>query len=148
MDKILACREEKLSNNSFIYNFIYDLRDFDLSSIKNDKIKSDPTIQQMYSEIKTRLDYIVLKFNDTHVKDRTSMLSQEEMNSMITLPNGRQLPFNSFCSQLAQKMDSHQNVIINGNTVYAGDLIAYYKKIIKENKMVQYNNQDDGLRVG
>lgn len=141
MDYVLSAKEDgNLTNRSFIYDFIYDLRDFDPSTIKNEVIKNNPDLQRGISSIKQKTDSVIKKFNRQYIKDRVSNLTSEQLNTMIKSPEGIDISLNDFLYfDLLPRMNAHSEVEINGKKEYIGDVIKYcVNKVVNINDVSNY----------
>lgn len=134
IDYVLACKEEKqISNRSFIYNFIYDFRDFNLKNINNEVIKNDPVIQERYNKLMEKHNSIVKKFNEQYIKDKIEDLSIEEKHEVIETPEGLYMQLQDYLFyDLLPKTDSHLQTTINNKKVHISNIIKVCKKQIKD----------------
>ena len=133
MDKVLDSNDEdRLSNRSFIYDFIYDFRDFDLSNINNKVIENNPDLQEKFDKFKNKANSVIKKFNRQYIKDRIKNLSTEQLNTYIKSPEGVDISLNDYLFfDLLPRLDGHMEVEINGRKAYIGDIIQHYVNDVK-----------------
>ena len=137
MNSLLECKENsKLSHTSFIYkSFIYDFRDFNENSINNDVIKNDPIIKERISKFMDKFNSIVKKYNDQYIKDRVTDLTQDELNSEITTPEGHKETLKEYLYyDMLPRADSHSEIRIKDKKVSIADVIKYYKNTLSDQK--------------
>ena len=116
-----------------MFDFIYDLRDFDINSIENSVIKNNPRIMENIKRVKEMSDNISQKFNHSYVDSKLNSLPQEIITSVITVPGVGNVAFaDYFKNVIAPKMNGHKEVEINGQKYYVGDLIIGYSKYASE----------------
>jgi len=141
MDEVLASKEETpITNLSFIFNFIYDFRDFDFNKIENDVIKDNPIVKERMEKFLNKSKSVIKKFNREYIKDRVKDLSIEEMHTLIKTPEGVVLSFSDYLYlDLLPRLDGHMECDIKGKRVYVSDIIRHYKKEIKNNAINKKN---------
>lgn len=147
IEEIVSLRESKMNNREDVFKYLYDLRDFDISKIPNEIIKTNPKILEKYSEVKDKVNYILKVVNQLFVEDRLNALPKEIQNSNITLPNGKVVNFTEFFMSGISRMDSHQEVQLNGRKHYMGDIISYYKGIAENNLTTNLDTEAPGIKV-
>lgn len=129
MNLVLETKEEsQINNRSYIFNFIYDFRDFDLTKIDNEVIRNNPNIQERYRELKNKVDSIIKKFNKEYIKDRIKDIPLDKLKSTIKTPEGAEMSLDDYLYfDALPRMDGHMEIEINGRKVYISDIIKYYK---------------------
>ena len=134
MKYVLDCREdEEISNRSFIYDFIYDFRDFNLNRINNQIIKEDPVIQAKMRVLLNRHRDIVKKFNEQYIKDKIKDLDDNQKNTMIKTPEKVKMTFKEYIYfDLLPRLDAHSTVEVNGKKVHVSNIIKVYVEQIKK----------------
>ena len=131
---VSGIKEERFNNQHPIYNFIYDLRDFKISDIKNETVKGNQEIISHIMKVKSLSDSISKKFNYTYIDDRISGYPSEIRNGDIVTNNGSRINFEEyFKKDILSMMDSHLEVTINNKKYYVGDLIRAYAQNVREN---------------
>lgn len=121
------------NNRHPIFDFLIDLRDFNIDDITNERIKNSSKVIEQIKELKQLTDTIMDKFNKTYIDKRMEQIPEEVRNSDLSFSNGVSIPFEVYFKKyIIQKMDSHQEITINEKKYYVGDLIRYYKNSIIE----------------
>lgn len=143
MNYVLDCKEEKqISNRSFIYDFIYDFRDFNLNNINNEVIKNDPLIKERMNKLLEKHSSIVKKFNEEYIKNKIEDLTIEEKHSIITTPEGYNIQLQDYLYyDILPRLDSHSTVDINGQKVHVSNIIKALKNEVgnqKDNDSLMY----------
>ena len=133
-DKIINNIEVDHFNNQHpIFDFIIDLRDYDINLIKNESIKNNPALISHILKVKEKSNEIIKKFNNTFINNRIDSLPLEIRRSEIASLNGETVNFETyFKKEILSKMDSHQEIEFNGNKYYVGSLIRIYTKQVTE----------------
>ncbi len=137
MDSVLETREEnKITNSSFIFNFIYDFRDFELNNINNKVIEQNPEIQDKYNRIKDKVNSVTNKINRQYIKDRIKDFPIDKLNKTIKTPEGVEISLNDYLFfDILPRLDAHQNLNINNKEIHISDIIRYYNNEL--NKTIQ-----------
>lgn len=136
---IIKSLDEKMSNRSFIFDFIYDLRDFTVEQIKNDKIKNNPELISRIHLLQNLTNEVIKKFNSNFLISRLEDFSESELNNMIFVDGYGNISLKDYLFKIVlPNMDGHQEIIINGCKVYVGDIITNYRKGIP---IKDYNNK-------
>lgn len=136
MNYVLDCKEEKeISNRSFIFDFIYDFRDFNLDSIANEVIKNDSLIKERMNKLLEKHSSIVKKFNEEYIKNKIEDLSIEQKHSIITTPEGYNIQLQDYLFyDILPRLDGHSTVDINGKKVHISNIIKALKNEVENQK--------------
>lgn len=138
MKHVLNSEEEEISNRSFIYDFIYDFRDFNLNAINNSIIKNDPVIQSKMRVLLNRHNNIVKKFNEQYIKDKIKDLDENQKNTIIETPEKVKMTFKEYIYlDLLPRLDAYSTVDINGKKTHVSYIIKNYVNKIKNKSNVE-----------
>lgn len=138
-DTMISCLDRRLDKQSYVYDFIYDLRDFDIKNIKNKQIVNNPNLVNKLDSLLQMHKNIMDKVNYHFAKERLDELSDQEKNRKIKLDNGDSITVANLITNYAvPAMDSHQNINIGNSSIYIGDYINSFKSS-------QQNNLQDML---
>ena len=127
IEHLLSFRENnKLTNTSFIYNFIHDLSGFDINKIDNEVIKQDPRIRERIDKLIEKHNLVVKKINKQYIDDRVGNLSIEQKHAIIETPEGYDATLYDYLySDLLPRITSHADVNINDKNTQLDVVIKY-----------------------
>ena len=128
IDVLMNLREDKPSNRSFIFDYIYDLRDFNLSNINNKTIKESEELKFPISKVMDKVNKFIYEFNKVNIEDIIKDFSFEELNREITLDSGKTVTINDYLFNIVlPKLDGHLEFTSSGKKYYIGDIIRNFK---------------------
>ena len=129
IDILMNLREDKLTNRSFIFQYIYDLRDFNSNNINNKTIKESEELKIPISKVMDKINKFIYEFNKVYIEDRIKDFSIEELNREITLDDGMVITINDYLFNIIlPKLDGHMEFTSNGKKEYIGDIIRSFKE--------------------
>ena len=146
IDKLMQTRENnRISNSSYIYKFIYDFRDFSFDIIKNPALKNSNLIKDALTELMKKHEFLVYNFNKQYIEDRTIDMSEGEKQELVVGLDGQKVRFDDLLANILPKLNGHMIYNANGKELYIGDIVEYYKRNIKSGS-VQISNRIDSLK--
>ena len=146
IDKLMQTRENnRISNTSYIYNFIYDFRDFTFDFIDNPALKNSNLINDALKELMKKHEFLVYNFNKQYIEDRTINMSETEKREVVVGLDGNKIRFDEMLASILPKLNGHMTYNINGKELYIGDIVEYYKRNIKSEN-IRISNRIDSLK--
>ena len=136
-------KNQKISNQNPLFNFIYDFRDFDPSQIKNPVILNSPALMDKIGKFKAMVDSVIGKFNAAYIDSRMNEVPSNIRTMIVPSSEYGNITFDEYMKKVvAGKMDGHQEVTINNQKIYVGELIKLYVSNMQNNPVMA--SDEDG----
>lgn len=142
-ERILDIYKDLHVNNQLgFYDFIMGFRDFEPSKIKNKYLKDNEVILEKMNILKGMTNEIIKKYNYKFVTSRLAELPEQNRNAYISFDGIDMTVYEYFTKVIYPMMDGHQEIHMNGDVYYVGNMIRNIKNYTKvDNLNISMNDK-------